>query len=207
MIDRRTVYLVDDDASMRRALSRLITASGLEIRTFASAQEFLGSTLDDGPNCLLLDIRLPGVSGLELQASLASTHATVPIIFLTGHGTVPDCALAMRGGAIDFFEKPVDGERLLSAVERALEISRESLAVDDERQAIRHRLDTLTRREREVLSLVVTGVLNKQIAYELGAAEKTIKVHRARVMDKMAANSVADLVRMLHKLGVDTAHR
>jgi FixJ family two-component response regulator len=200
-----TVYVVDDDEAVRKALTRLLAVSGFGVRAFASAQDFLAAPLSSGPQCLLLDLQLPGLNGLDLQAAFAPAHRVIPIIFLTGHGSVPDCVQALRRGAVDFLLKPVDADRLLAAVRQAIELSRSEHVVDDARQAIMRRLEALTRREREVLELVVTGMLNKQIAYGLSAAEKTIKVHRARVMAKMQAKSVPDLVRMLHALGIDTA--
>ena len=190
------VYVVDDDASVRRAVVRLGRSVGLDVVTFASATAYLETPLAQGPACLVLDVRLPALDGLELQARLAHAESTVPIIFITGYGSVPISVRAMKGGAVDFLQKPFDDEDLLSAIERALALSRRARAASADRTEIRRRLDSLTPREREVLDRVVTGMLNKQIAAELGAAEKTIKVHRARVMIKMQAGSVADLVRM-----------
>jgi FixJ family two-component response regulator len=199
------VYLVDDDPSVRRALARLIAAAGYDVETFESAEAFRGQPVTDRPACLVLDVRLPGESGLDLQAALGSSWRLLPIIFVTGHGTVSTGIRAMKGGAVDFLEKPVDEQELLGGIRQALRRSRETHAALTEQVELERRLGGLTAREREVLELVVTGMLNKQIGERLGVAEKTIKVHRGRVMQKMAAASVADLVRMLHKLGRETS--
>jgi FixJ family two-component response regulator len=200
--DGGVVYVVDDDAGVRTALTRLIRSVGLEAVGFPSAQSILDRAIPDGPACLVLDLRLPGIGGLELQSRLAETQDVRPIVFLTGHGSVPASVRAMKSGAIDFLQKPVDEQELLDAIGRALARSRRALAEAAERAGIQRRLDTLTRRERDVLELVVVGLLNKQIAGELGAAEKTIKVHRGRVMKKMEAGSVAELVRMSATVGL-----
>jgi len=199
------VYVIDDDPSLRRALARLVAAAGFDVETFPSAEAFLGQPVADRPACLVLDVRLPGDSGLELQTALGSARRFLPIIFVTGHGTVSAGIRAMKGGAVDFLEKPVDEKELLGGIRQALRKSREARAALTERLELEQRLGTLTVREREVLDLVVTGMLNKQIGERLGVAEKTIKVHRGRVMQKMAAASVADLVRMVHKLGLETS--
>jgi len=196
------VYVVDDDDSVCRALGRLIRSVGLAVETFRSAKAFLDHPLPDQPACLVLDLRLPGPSGLDLQAALSQAGRDIPIVFITGHGDVPTSVRAMKGGAIDFLQKPFDDQELLDSIRRALARSRERHAEQAERAELRRRCDALTRREREVLSLVVTGKLNKQIAGDLGIAEKTIKVHRGRVMEKMQAGSVAELVRMVEKLGL-----
>jgi FixJ family two-component response regulator len=193
------VYIVDDEEAIRRALSRLVRTAGLTAQTFTSAQAFLEHPLPDHPACLVLDVRLPGLSGLDLQAALGPRQDTVPIIFITGRGSIPMSVQAMKGGALDFLKKPVDGDLLLESIQRALARSREALARAAEHSDVARRLARLTPREREVLDLVVAGMLNKQIAAELGAAEKTVKVHRGRVMKKMEAGSVADLVRMTQK--------
>jgi FixJ family two-component response regulator len=195
------VYVVDDDASVRRALARLIRSAGLEVETFSSARAFHEHLPADRPACLVLDVRLPGESGLQLQAALGDARHRLPIIFLTGHATVPASVHAMKEGALDFLQKPVDEQALLEGIRRGLARSRQARAEEAEQATIRRRLDTLTARERQVLDLVVTGMLNKQIGDRLGVAEKTIKVHRGRIMQKMAAASVADLVRML--VGLD----
>jgi FixJ family two-component response regulator len=196
------VYVIDDDPSLRRALARLVEAAGFEVETFPSAEAFLGQPIPDRPACLVLDVRLPGDSGLDLQAALGSARRLLPIIFLTGHGTVSAGIRAMKGGAVDFLEKPVDENELLGGIREALRQSRDARDAFTERAELERRLGTLTGREREVLDLVITGMLNKQIGERLGVAEKTIKVHRGRVMQKMGAASVADLVRMMHRLGL-----
>jgi RNA polymerase sigma factor (sigma-70 family) len=199
-MDEAVVYVVDDDASVRRALSRLIHSVGLEVMTFPSAHAFLAFTPSDRPACLVLDVRLPGPSGLDLQAALTKADRSVPIVFITGHGNVPTSVRAMKGGAVDFLQKPFNDQELLDCVQRALRRSGEERAERAERSELERRVGSLTPREREVLLLVVAGMLNKQIADKLGIAEKTIKVHRGRVMEKMQADSIADLVRMSEKL-------
>jgi FixJ family two-component response regulator len=196
------VYVVDDDELVCRALARLFRSVGLEARTFRSAPAFIDHTPPDRPACLVLDVRLPGPSGLDLQSALGRAQRDIPIVFLTGHGSVPTTVRAMKGGAVDFLEKPFNDQELLDCVQRAVDLSREQRASREELAELRRRLETLTPREHEVLKLVVAGKLNKQIADCLGNAEKTIKVHRGRVMQKMRADSVADLVRMTEKLGL-----
>lgn len=197
------VFVVDDDDSVRRALERLIRSVGLPVETFASASEFLRRKPPAGPACVVSDVRMPGLSGLDLQSELAKAGFFTPIVFMTGHGTVPMTVRAMKAGAVDFLQKPVDEQELLDAIHRALERSGRERWQTSEHEGIRARLETLTAREREVFELVVTGMLNKQIAAELDASEKTIKVHRGRVMQKMQADSLADLVRMAERLGRD----
>jgi FixJ family two-component response regulator len=197
-----TIFVVDDDASVRGGLARLLRSIGMQVETFASGREFLGCQLPDGPACVVLDIRLSGENGLVLQDALRTSERRLPIIFLTGHGTVPLCAQAMRAGAVDFLLKPVDEQDLLEAISRAIEKDR---CTQDNRHkcaALTRRAKTLTPREREVMTLVVTGLLNKQIADALGTSEKTIKIHRAHVMQKMQAMSVAELVRMADMVGM-----
>ena len=196
------VYIVDDDTSVRRALGQLIRTIGLESQAFPSAQAFLDHALPDRPCCLVLDLRLPGPSGLDLQSALLKRPRTIPIIFISGHGDVPITARAMKGGAIDFLPKPFNDQDLLDAVQRALAKDRLARVEAAERAVIERHVATLTPRERQVMLLVVRGLLNKQIAAELGAAEKTIKIHRGRMMQKMAAGSVAELVRMTEKAGL-----
>jgi FixJ family two-component response regulator len=196
------VYVVDDDELVCRALARLFRSVGLEARTFPSAPAFIDYTPPDRPACLVLDVRMPGPSGLDLQSALGQARRNIPIVFLTGHGNVPTSVRAMKGGAVDFLEKPFNDQELLDCIHRALDLSREQRANRGELVELRRRLETLTPREREVLKLVVAGKLNKQIADNLGNAEKTVKVHRGRVMQKMRADSVADLVRMTEKLGL-----
>ena len=203
MMPDAIVYVVDDDETVRRSLARLVRSVGLKVDTFASAQAFLEHKGQNRPSCLVLDVRLPGLSGLDLQTAMGQSQRTMPIIFITGRGNVPMTVRAMKGGAQDFLEKPFEDQELLDAIQRALARSRAARAEDAERADIEGRLATLTPRERQVLELVVTGLLNKQIAGELGAAEKTIKVHRGRVMKKMQADSVAELVRMTQKARVD----
>jgi two-component system, LuxR family, response regulator FixJ len=197
------VYIVDDEETVRRSVARLVRSVGLRAETFPSVQAFLATRIADHPACLVLDVRLPGESGLDLQASLGQRQRSLPIIFITGRGTVPISVRAMKGGALDFLQKPFDSQELLDCIRRALAQSQEGRAADTERGAIERRLATLTPRERQVLDLVVQGKLNKQIAGELGAAEKTIKVHRGRVTRKMEAESVAQLVRMMQIVGLE----
>ena len=198
-----TVFLVDDDSSVRRALARLIKAAGYQLQTFTSAREFLDSKLhDDGPACLVLDVRMPGLSGLDLQRELQTANATLPIIFITGYGDIPMSVKAMKEGAVDFLPKPVRDVELLRAIEQALARAVRERAYREELEDIQSRLEKLTAREREVMNLVVRGLLNKQIAVALGTVEKTIKVHRARVMQKMQVDSVAELVRIVERAGI-----
>jgi FixJ family two-component response regulator len=194
------VCVIDDDDSVRRSLTRLFRSVHLMAEAFASAQDYLRRASHDGPLCLVLDVEMPGLGGLELQQALVDRAAQ--IVFLTGHGNVPMCASAMKAGAVDFLTKPVDDEKLLAAVERALHRSLEARKSCAEHSAARARLDSLTPREFEVMKGVVAGLLNKQIAAELGAAEKTVKIHRGRVMEKMCVQSVADLVRVAQIAGV-----
>jgi FixJ family two-component response regulator len=201
-----TVFVVDDDASVRDALVRLLRLLGMQVETFASGREFLGCEMPDGPACLVLDVRLSGENGLVLQEALRTSERPLPIIFLTGHGTVPVCVQAMKAGAVDFLLKPVDEQDLLEAISRAIEEDRCTQDHQRQRAALARRAKTLTPREREVMSLVVTGMLNKQIADALGTSEKTIKVHRAQVMQKMQAMSLAELVRMADMVDVGEAY-
>jgi FixJ family two-component response regulator len=198
-----TVFIVDDDPAVLKSLSRLLRASQFTVVTFGSPQEFLERHDPHTPGCLVLDVEMPGLNGLELQKALRVKGSAIPIIFLTGHGDIPMSVQAMKGGALDFLIKPVHDKDLLKAVEAALEkdrIERQSRAELDD---IQERLATLTPREREVLIHVVSGQLNKQIAYDLGTVEKTIKVHRARVMEKMKVGSVAELVRLTERAGIE----
>lgn len=198
-----TVFLVDDDPSVRKALRRLIESAGYHVRVFASARELLDALPErEGLACLILDVRMPDLSGLHLQSELRNTKAILPIIFITGYGDVPMSVKAMKGGAVDFLPKPVKDKDLLEAIEQALARAVREDAARAELEAIRDRVETLTPREREVLEHVVSGQLNKQIAFDLGAAEKTIKVHRARVMHKMGAASLAELVRLAQRAGI-----
>ena len=198
-----TVFLVDDDASVRRALTRLIKSAGHQVQAFSSAREFLDTVPQmAGPACLVLDIRMPGLSGIDLQRQLQATSHTLPIIFITGHGDIPMSVKAIKAGAVDFLPKPVKDTDLLRAIEQAVARSVDDRAERDELEDIQRRVEKLTPREREVMALVVRGLLNKQIAFELGTVEKTIKVHRARVMKKMQVGSLAELVRVAEKVGI-----
>jgi RNA polymerase sigma factor (sigma-70 family) len=196
------VLVVDDDESVRRALTRLLTAEGYEVHTYASAHELLMQGTPTGSGCALLDVRLPGLGGLELQSTLRAIGWDLPIVFMTGHGDVPTSVRAMKGGAVDFLSKPFGDGELLDAIGRALTREREARVERERVSDLRNRFDSLTPREREVCALVVTGRLNKQIAAALGTSEKTIKVHRARAMAKMQARSLAELVRIVDRLGV-----
>jgi two-component system, LuxR family, response regulator FixJ len=191
-----TVFVVDDDVNVRGALARLIRSLGMQVETFASAREFLGCQRPDGPACLVLDVLIARENGLMVQETLRTTAWCPPIIFLTGHGTVPMCVRAMRAGAVDFLQKPVDDADLLAAISTALEQDYRTRDSQRQRAALQQRVARLTPREQEVLGLATKGLLNKEIAYALGTTEKTIKAHRARVMQKMQATSVAELVRM-----------
>jgi FixJ family two-component response regulator len=190
-----TIHIIDDDSSIRTALSRLLRAAGYEVRTYASAGEFLIEERGAGPACVVLDVQMPGPSGLDLQKKLGAGDDPLPIIFLTGHGDIPMSVRAMRAGAVDFLTKPVKREALLSAVQTALAADGERRAARDRVQHVRTRFDTLTAREREVFGRVVAGMLNKQIAAELNCSIRTVKIHRARTMEKMQVDSLADLVR------------
>lgn len=197
---RRTVYVVDDDASVRRSVGRLLRTAGYEVEAFASADDFLAHPPASEPGCLLLDLRMPGRNGLELQEALVAARKRIPIVFVTGHGDVTSSVRAMKGGAVDFLTKPYSVEDLLEAVARAMAKEQRERREQAQVVELESRARTLTPREREVLRLVVRGLLNKQVAAELGISEKTVKVHRARVMQKMHADSMADLVRMAGRL-------
>ena len=194
------VFVVDDDISVRESLELLIQNEGWQPRTFESAQEFLDYRRAPIPSCLVLDLSLPGLNGLELQKRVAVEGSEIPIIFITGHGDIPKTVEAMKGGAVEFLTKPFNDEVLLTAIQRALERSRHALAHKVELQKLRDRYASLTPREGQVMALVVSGLLNKQVGGELDISEKTVKAHRGQVMQKMKANSVADLVKMAEKL-------
>jgi FixJ family two-component response regulator len=200
------VFVVDDDESVREAVKKLIASVGLRAQAFASTREFLNSKRPEGPACLVLDVRLPDVSGLEFQRELNHAQIEIPIIFITGHGDIPMSVQAMKAGAVEFLTKPFRGQELLDAVQEAIARDRAATVRRAELQEIRARYDSLTAREKEVMALVAQGLLNKQVAAELGTSELTIKTHRARVMEKMRADSVADLVRMSEKLKPATAN-
>ena len=197
--------MVDDDPSVLRALTRLFSAAGLEARAFPSPAAFLQAHDPATPGCLVLDLALPGLDGLELQQALTTSDCGRPIVFITGRGDIPASVRAMKGGAVDFLTKPVNDQDLLAAVRNAIEIDRLAREAQVEVDALRQRLASLTPREREVLVHVVAGRLNKQIAADLGIVEKTIKVHRARIMEKMAVRSLAGLVRIAERLGIPPA--
>ena len=196
------VFLVDDEPAVLKGLSRLLRSAGLAVETFSSSQDFLNHYLPHTPGCLVLDVAMPGLNGLELQKALTAKGSALPIIFLTGHGDIPMSVQAMKRGAADFLTKPVNDDELLKAIRAALEKDRVARHARAEVAEIRQRLTTLTPREREVLEHVISGQLNKQTAADLGIGEKTIKVHRARVMEKMKAQSLVDLVRLAEKAGV-----
>ena len=198
-----TVFVVDDDPSIRKALGRLLKADGFQVQKFQSAEEFLELHPVGTPACLVLDVSMPGLNGLDLQQQLADRNSALPIVFITGHGDIPMSVRAMKAGATDFLVKPFKSSDLLKAVRQAVERYAESLRADAEVQEIRKRFQSLSPREREVMTYVVSGRLNKQVGHRLGIAEKTIKVHRARIMHKMGADSLAALVRMAHRLGIE----
>jgi FixJ family two-component response regulator len=196
------VFVVEDDASMRRALSNLFESVGLQVEMFGAASEMLQSKLPDVASCLVLDVRLPGLSGLEFQTELAKANIHIPIIFLTGHGDIPMSVRAMKEGAVDFLTKPFRDQDMLDAVVKAIERDRERRGADRIVADLRALFETLSTREREVLTLVSSGLMNKQIAAELGLAEITVKIHRGHLMKKMRARSLADLLRKAETLGV-----
>ena len=198
------LFVVDDDASVRNALKSLIRSVGLQVELYGSAQEFLRSKRPDAPSCLILDIRLPGISGLDFQSKRAEANDPIPIIFITGHGDIPMSVRAMKRGAVEFLTKPFRDQDLLDAIHVALERDRARRQREDEIATLKGRFEWLTPREREVLPLVVSGLPNKQIAAEIGTSETTVKVHRGQLMRKMGADSLPELVRMAERIGIRT---
>ena len=196
------VFVVDDDPSVRGALGRFLKSVGLRVETFASAQEFLNHPMPDVPACVVLDVCLPGLDGLTAQHALAERNLSPPVVFITGHGDIPLSVRAMKAGAVDFLPKPFNNADLLAAVRAALARHKHARQAATELSTLQRRIESLSPREREVMAFVVSGLLNKQIGYRLGVCEKTIKAHRARVMEKMQADSLADLVRMAEKAGI-----
>jgi two-component system response regulator FixJ len=199
---KAVVYIVEDDLSFRKSMERLIRASGYEVVAFESANSFLAQTSIWHPGCLLLDVRLPDIDGLRLQRQLIEKNNTLPIIFMTGHGSIPMSVQAMKDGAIDFLPKPFKTKDLLSAIVKALERDTHNVQEESQKKKINALIDALTPREKEVLRWVITGKLNKQIAHALGTTEKTIKVHRSRIKEKLCVGSVAELVRLAEKVGI-----
>lgn len=201
------VFVVDDDEAVRKSLVRLIKSVGLTVQDFSSAREFLEIDPYAGPSCLVLDVRMPGLSGLDLQKELGQMGHNIPIIFITGHGDILMSVRTMKRGAVDFITKPFNDQDLLDAIYQAIEKDKQARREQGQIKAIQQRVDSLTPRESEVFALVVTGMLNKQIAYDLVMSEKTVKVHRARVMHKMQADSLAELVRLAYRVGIGASQK
>lgn len=201
------VFLVDDDVSVRESVASLLRSVGLTVRAYANASEYLAADRPDLPGCLILDVRMPGLSGLDLQDELTRHGIGTPVIFITGHGDIPMTVRAMKAGAVEFLPKPFRDQELLDAVQHAIEADRIRRVTQAERMSVQSRFERLSPREREVFAYVVTGMLNKQVASELGTSEITIKVHRAAIMQKMQADSLPDLVRMAERLGLEPPRR
>jgi two-component system response regulator FixJ len=197
-----TIFVIDDDVSVRKGLSRLLRSAGYEVETFPSSEQFLAREHFSGIGCIILDIQMPGLSGMDLQNALNKADYNMPIIFITGHGNIPMSVQAMKRGAVDFLPKPFDDEELMQAVKKAIEKDRKAKVERAEVHGTLRRIERLTPREREIFCHIITGMLNKQIALKLGIAEKTVKVHRGRVMEKLSVNSVAELVRLAEKAGI-----
>ena len=195
-----TIFIVDDDPSVRESTELMLKSVGFNVKTFVSAQDFLKANLQEDLGCLILDVRMPGISGLDLQEKLVSAKTPLPVIFITGHGTVPMSVRAMKAGAVDFLQKPFEEQDLLDAINRAITQQRERKSKKDEADKLQQRLKALTSREYEVFSLLVTGMANKEIAHKLGTSERTVKAHRAQIMEKMNAGSLADLIHFAEKL-------
>jgi FixJ family two-component response regulator len=200
------VFVVDDDASVRKSVARLLRAEGYAPETFGSAEEFLQNALHEEGGCIILDVRMPGKSGLQLQEELSNLSSSLPVIFITGHGSLPMGVKAMKKGAIDFLSKPFDDGQLLVAVGAAIEKKRKAMTDRAERDAVQGKVNLLTRREREILHYVITGMPNRAIAFSLGIAEQTVKIHRSHIMEKLGAHSVAELVRFADKAGFAPVH-
>jgi FixJ family two-component response regulator len=198
--DSQVVFIVDDDVSVQRGLSRLIRSAGIETQTFSSAEEFLAAGLAARPGCLIIDLRMPGMNGLELQRSLAAQGHAIPVIFVSGESSIPDTVEAIKGGAVDFIAKPFADSQLLAAIFQALYKDANSRSARSEEELLRQRYELLTPREKEVCCLVAEGLLNKQVGFKMGVSEKTVKIHRARVMDKLNVRSLPELVRLVDRI-------
>jgi len=206
-VPRGTVHIVEDDESQRRALARFVEASGYHVKTYESADGFLAAPATEAPACVILDLRLPGQSGLDVQQMLAERPEALPVVFLSGYGAVPDSVRAMKSGAVDFLTKPVDGDVLLSAIGHALARDTQTRSARSRRSALQERYERLTSREREVFAHLISGQLNKQVGFDLGITERTVKLHRHQVLEKMEADSIAELVRIAADLDIQSVGR